>query len=398
MRVCILSQQAGTAWSGVGTYCRVLAHELSKLGQDVTVMAPGGGAIPGVRVLCLGPPLRGGSHAVWLAAALRYARTAHTRCCFDIVHFADGRESLFCPRDRVPHVGTVHDYYFAFGWREGLSIRRYYNDWLRRYVYQRGVHVLERTGLRKHDLLLFNSENVRAKVADAYGLDSRKLRVVHLAVPPRRRSLEPREGGRPILLFAGGNFQRKGVGTILRALPLLSQRWRDIQLRVLGNDHSARQMAGLATKLRVARRVSFLGWRPWHEVMREMERASLFVMPSWEEGFGLVFLEAMQVGTPVIGGDAGGTREVITDGINGFLVPPGDHHALADRIARVLESTEVRESLVEGGKATVQRFTPQDLAEATLGAYREALDHGISGNTETEASVRQMLDTAAGAS
>jgi glycosyltransferase involved in cell wall biosynthesis len=372
VRICLLSSQARAAWSGVGTYCRVLANELAQLGQEVSVMAPGGGVIPGVRVVNLGPPLRGSSHAVWLAASVRYARALRGSSAFDVIHFADGREGLFCRGGGALRVGTVHDYYFAHGWREGLSIRRYYADWPSRYLYQRGVNVLERAALRKLDLVLFNSEAVKTKVSAAYGLGSAKLHVAYLAVP--RRSVPQRRGGqrKPLLLFVGGNFQRKGVGVILRALALLGRDRNGIELRVVGGDHSALRMTRLAAELGIERQVSFLGWLPWENVMREMQDAAVLVMPSWEEGFGLVFLEAMQIGLPVIGGDVGGTRELISDGMDGFLVPPGNHRVLADRIARLLDDEALRRSLAEHGLATARRFTPRALASSTLKAYREA--------------------------
>ncbi len=373
MRICILSQQARAAWSGVGTYCRVLAHELAELGHQVTVLAPGGGAIPGVQVLDLGPPLRGRSHAVWLAASARYARAMDRSKDFDVVHFADAREGLFCRQGDGLRVGTVHDYYFAFGWREGLAIRQYYADWPSRYLYQRAVHVLERAALRRHDLLLFNSEAVKDRVSAAYGLSPARLHVAYLAVRPRAELPEQQGGRRPVLLFVGGNFQRKGVGVILRALALLTRERHDIELRVVGEDHSARQMARLAAELGVDRNVSFVGWLPWGGVMREMRDAAVFVMPSWEEGFGLVFLEAMQAGLPVVGGAVGGTPELIADGADGFLVPPGDHGVLADRIARLLDDKGLRRSFAERGLATVRRFTPRALAWSTLTAYRKAM-------------------------
>jgi glycosyltransferase involved in cell wall biosynthesis len=373
MRICLLSSQAAAAWSGLGTYCRVLASELAALGQEVTVLAPGGGAIPGVRVVNLGPPLRGRSHAVWLAASVRYARMLRRCSAFDVTHFADGRESLFCPRGGALHVGTVHDYYFAYGWREGLSIRRYYADWPSRYLYQRGVNLLERAALGRLDLLLFNSEAVKRTVAAAYGLNPGRLRVVYLAVPLRPQPPSRREHPEPVLLFVGGNFQRKGLGVTLRALAVLSRERDGIELRVVGSDHSAPRMSQLAAELGVARQVSFLGWLPWEEVMKEMQDAALLVMPSWEEGFGLVFLEAMQVRLPVVGGEVGGTRELISDGVDGFLVAPGDHRVLADRIGRLLDNAALRHSFAERGLVTVGRFTPRALALATLGAYRTAL-------------------------
>jgi glycosyltransferase involved in cell wall biosynthesis len=356
----------------VGTYCRVLARGLADLGHHVTVVAPGGGLIPGARVVSLGPRLRGRSHAVWLTASRRYASVARQFRRFDVVHLADAREAFLYPKGECPTVGTVHDYYFSFGWKSGLSIKRYYRDWLGRYVYQRGVHLLEGISLRRLDLLMCNSDAVRERIASAYGLPRERIRVTYLAVPPSLRRQNDRGSHGPILLFAGGNFQRKGLAAVIRALPLLRTKWADMELRVAGADRSKSTMSRLASSLGVANCVRFLGWLPPEKMAREMSNASVFVMPSWEEGFGLVHLEAMQVGAPVIAGNVGGTKELISDRQNGFLVTSGDHRMLADTVAEVLQDRTLRAKVVQGGYETARRFSPPRLARATVHAYHAA--------------------------
>jgi glycosyltransferase involved in cell wall biosynthesis len=97
----------------------------------------------------------------------------------------------------------------------------------------------------------------------------------------------------------------------------------------------------------------FLGALPQQQVVEKMASASLMAVPSLEEAFGLVNAEAASVGTPVVGSSVGGMREVIIDGETGFLAPPGDPNALAEKIIIILKDDDLRSRL---GRAARERF------------------------------------------
>jgi len=80
----------------------------------------------------------------------------------------------------------------------------------------------------------------------------------------------------------------------------------------------------------------------------------VFVMPSRQEGFGIVFLEAMALGTPVIAGDYGGAPEIVQDGVTGFLVKPDDLEALTDRLIRLLQDEALRKRMGETARRQVE--------------------------------------------
>jgi glycosyltransferase involved in cell wall biosynthesis len=240
-------------------------------------------------------------------------------------------------------------------------------------VYQRVAHHLEKAGLRRLELLICNSRAVLERVARAHAIPRSRLRVTYLAVPTEVHRGDVPVTENPTLFFAGGNFQRKGLEVVLRAMPELTRRWRGLELRVAGRDRSERAMTKLAAELGVGDQVTFLGWVSPARIRMEMRGASVFVMPSWEEGFGLVYLEAMQAGVPVVGGNVGGTRELISNGCNGFTVPAGDHLALAARLGQLIEDGSLRKEFVAEGFKTVATLTPRALARSTERVYREVL-------------------------
>ncbi|MFH1662241.1 MAG: glycosyltransferase family 4 protein, partial [Candidatus Falkowbacteria bacterium] len=94
-----------------------------------------------------------------------------------------------------------------------------------------------------------------------------------------------------------------------------------------------------------------------------------YVMPSLREGFGITFLEAMSCGTPVIGGNVGGTKELIKNGENGFLVNPGDYKDLANKIFVLLDDDVVRKKFISNGFETVKKFSVENMVDKTLKVY-----------------------------
>ena len=104
--------------------------------------------------------------------------------------------------------------------------------------------------------------------------------------------------------------------------------------------------------------------------------ADLFVMPSLVEGFGIVFLEAMLAGIPVIGGKVGGTVELIRDGENGFTVAPGDIEDLARKIVYLATDGKIREKFLAAGLETAKEYTIARMVDFTVDLYNKLVEAG----------------------
>jgi glycosyltransferase involved in cell wall biosynthesis len=377
VRICFVSQQIGDIRTGVGTYANALIPELARAGHEAVVV--GRGRAPrwdGVEYRAVPPAPRDPTPAGWLSFAWRAAALLRGAGRADLVHFLDAREALFLPRlDGTPAVGTVHDCYLADASPSPLYWRRRYGDWLVRWAYHRLARRLERRALRKLDFLIANSRWVERAITAAYHLPPAAAATVYLGFSVGGGPGPAARPGREVL-FVGGNFQRKGLPTLLRALVAVKDRVPDVRLRVIGEHPARREMAALAGALGLDERVRFLGLLPHDAVVAHYRTARVVAMPSEIEGFGITLLEALEAGVPVIASSQGGSAELVRDGWNGYLVAPGDVPALADRLVAILTEDGLRDELGAHGRETAARFTLARMVEETLAVYRAVLSRG----------------------
>jgi glycosyltransferase involved in cell wall biosynthesis len=143
----------------------------------------------------------------------------------------------------------------------------------------------------------------------------------------------------------------KGIGILIKALHVLVANSHKVKLKIAGDGHSQYALEKLVQSCNLEKHVEFCGFRS--DVPVFLRGIDIFVLPSLSEGFGLVNLEAMAAGIPVIASDTGGVSEAVRDGINGYLVPPGNATALADKIAYLLEHRDIRETMGSNGRQDV---------------------------------------------
>jgi glycosyltransferase involved in cell wall biosynthesis len=147
-----------------------------------------------------------------------------------------------------------------------------------------------------------------------------------------------------IILFVGIDFERKGGPTLLRAFAEVTSRRPGTRLRVVGSP-PGRAQQGVEWLGHIADR---------HQIHALFSQATVFAMPSLCEPFGLVLIEAMSHGLPVVGTTVDAMGEIVEEGKTGFLVPKGDVEALAQRLVQLLESPALCASMGEAGRLRVQ--------------------------------------------
>jgi glycosyltransferase involved in cell wall biosynthesis len=185
----------------------------------------------------------------------------------------------------------------------------------------------------------------------------------------------------PLLASVSRLFAQKGQRELLRALPRVRERHPDVRLLVVGADavevHGGsftRELEVLARELGIADRVIFTGQRS--DIPRIMAACDVFTLPSFEEPFGLVFLEAMAMKRPVVAVGDGGTPEVVEHGRCGLLSPWQDVDALATNIVTLLGDPDLRARYGEYGRTRVlEGFTAARMARDAGRAY-EAIAGG----------------------
>lgn len=168
------------------------------------------------------------------------------------------------------------------------------------------------------------------------GFSSEKISVLHSFAESFMSDREPSPLKNPFILFAGRLEAYKGVHILLESLKHLP---KDVRLMIAGvGPEEARLRAMTAQDTRV----TFLGFVPGDKLSRLMGEATAVVVPSiWHEPYGLVALEAMCQGTPIIVAKSGGLPEIVGESEAGIVVPPGDSKALARAIIRIIENKDL---------------------------------------------------------
>jgi phosphatidylinositol alpha-1,6-mannosyltransferase len=235
------------------------------------------------------------------------------------------------------------------------------------------------------DRILVNSEFTRERVRKTCGAACPPIHVVTLCIDPARISrweADPRPpptAREPAVLIVGrilAQERGKGHDQLLEAWPKVLATVPRAQLWIVGDGNDVDRLRRKAAQLDLGDRVSIPGRISDDELRDRYLRASLFAMPSCQEGFGIVYAEAMWHGLPCLGSHADAARTVIEDGETGLLVPYGDVEAIASAISGLLSDPARTRKMGEAGtrvarsKFNFERFRT-DLLEALLAPAAE---------------------------
>lgn len=176
-------------------------------------------------------------------------------------------------------------------------------------------------------------------------------------------------------------YPRKRLDVLLQAAALLRARIPELEVRIAGNGPESTKLQRVCSELRIERVVRWLGDVNMNELAAEYGRADIFCLPSVQEGFGIVFLEAMAAGKPIVAARAAAVPEVVR---NGILVEPENAEALADGILHLHRNPDLRASLGEAGCRDVENFAMLCVAKRFLGEVAK-IAPGVKAVAEDEA-------------
>ncbi len=245
--------------------------------------------------------------------------------------------------------------------------------------------------MRFADRLVAATPLEKAQMSWLYGADADKISVVPAGVdlnlfhPVPRAEAKTRIGISPhcgMILFVGRIQPLKGIDTLMRAMKRVVNQYPDFRenlcVSIIGGDPQPdselermefERLNRLQAELGISDLVTFLGAKDQDTLVYYYSAAEMVVMPSHYESFGMVALEAMACGTPVIGSDVGGLSFSIEDGFNGYLVPGKDPDALADKIALLLRHASLRDHLGEQAIRWAERYAWTYIADEILDVY-----------------------------
>ena len=235
-----------------------------------------------------------------------------------------------------------------------------------------GVEVWEplpwwrRWGLHLATLVTAPSSFTAARLENIQGLNPKKIYTLPWGLDPgfplmaqkEQVQAPQRPPGKIILtvsrLAAADGY--KGIDTTLRALPLVKETLSDFSFIILGDGDDRHRLEQMSKDLGVEDRVMFKGSVSDLELHGYFHHCDVFVMPSGGEGFGLVYIEAMAFGKPVVGAKYGGTLDVIVEGDTGFMVQYGDVSGIAQCLVRLLTNEDLRSQMGEAGRKRVHEL------------------------------------------
>jgi len=379
-----LARLGGYAAGGMNVYVRETARQLGRLGYSVDVFTRDDGSQPpvlpldaGVRLISLpaGPrkPLAKEQAIELLPAFLNAMRQFRQRndLHYDMLHShywqAGWVASLLAPRWGIPHIAMFH----TLGEVKNRALLTE-NETEQRISAERRV-------AQAADRIICFSEHERQMLMGLYGGLAARIAVIPCGVDLRRfRPPDPGSSRRalglgpgPIVLYVGRLEPLKGIDILIEAMSQLER--TDARLVIVGGDQQAapevRQLRRLTASLGLDRRVEFVGAVDQAELPRYYSAADVCVMPSYYESFGLVAVEAMACGTPVIGSRVGGLATTIEDGETGYLIPWRCAEPFAERIDLVLSNDELRRNLGRSARRAMRRFSWERVTRGLAAEY-----------------------------
>ncbi|AVH60475.1 MULTISPECIES: glycosyltransferase family 4 protein [Streptomyces] len=233
---------------------------------------------------------------------------------------------------------------------------------------------MEDLGLVQADAVIVNSQAVADEVGE------RPVGIAPLAILPNgvdttayHPAVRP-PSREPYVLFVGRLVPQKGVDVLLRAFGAVLRRIPRARLLVVGDGEQRLYLERMARALGLMPQVVFLGWQTGPELVHLYQQAEVLAVPSVYEPFGLVALEGLACGRPVVASRTGGLADIVTDGTDGWLVDPADHLQLAQRLAWLLLDRRLAEGFGSAAVARAAQFAWEAVTARTQRLYADVID------------------------
>lgn len=369
MKIALVSPYDFAAFGGVTKHITHLATEFQRAGHDVHIIAPCSGTPsvpPPAPLHRLGRPVsihaNGSIARIGVGPRLgKEVGQIMASGAFDIVHLHEpllpALPLAVLRASRATNVGTFH----AF---RRSTIAYFYGKPLLRYFFGKLHGRITVSGCARD----FVAEHFHADYrVIPNGIDFQRFST------PRDRI--PRfDDGRPNVLFVGRLEKRKGLGYLLRAWGKIHEEIPEARLIIVGGGGGLKHYRAFVGARADVDHIVFAGEVSDEELLDYYHTADVFCAPSTGgESFGMILLEAMAAGKPIVTTNIPGYSEVVTHDVEGLLVPPKDADGLADALIRLLRNPELRGRLGDEGRRSAERYAWPRVAEQIIDYYRETI-------------------------
>jgi glycogen(starch) synthase len=385
MKILFWSDSYPPRLGGIEKMSHLLAHGLARRGHLVQVMAsqdmdeglPEHSKEGEVKVCRL--PLLDSleqENVVLLAANLRKIAAIKQKFQPEIVHLFALRATCFfhlstmAPALPAATVVTMHDATGGLRGGQGTLLGS---------LFEQAKEVTFVSGaLRQEVLEVLPELSLRSKTIH------NALSFENIPAPVSRKDMS-----KPVFFAAGRMSPEKGFDVLLDAFRVVLERMPEAKLVLAGTGPGEQELRAQAERLGLVKYVEFLGWLPDQPLRIQMSEADIVIVPSRTETFGLVALEAAQLGKPVVASNTGGLPEIVDDGVTGLLVPPGEARTLTAAMLCLAQSPEQCRTMGLAAHArALECFNPEDMLDAYEQVYVRAVqsgaDHARSGRQRLE--------------
>jgi len=386
MRIAIFSDTFPPQINGVSHFVWKSAEALAKLGHEVRVFMvsqsrkqsrENSGYSHNPKLVFLPSTSFWGYPGERLEIPLGFALAEIRKFKPDVIHthtpFGTGWEAIWAGKIfNIPIVGTHHtffDHYLKYVKMDFAWLHKFSWDYTLAYY-------------NKCDLILSPSKAL-AEALKNYGL-KRPIDILPNFIDadffrPAKNKTEKEKLKKKLgiagkaLVYMGRVSYEKSIDVAIRAFALALKKEKDIKLLIAGDGPERLALEKLAEDLGIKNKIDFLGFKRGKDLLEVLQAGDIFVTASKSENMPLSVLEAMAAGLPVIGVDSLGVPEIVKDGKNGFIVPPDDHEALADKIVEFMKDDKLIKEFALASRELALGYSEERTAKLLEDAYKKII-------------------------
>lgn len=371
MKIALVSPYDFAYPGGVANHIFALERQFTRMGHEVKVIAPASRTVSafGDRFIPIGKPraIPASGSITRITISLRLAsriKAVLEKENFDIIHLHEPFMPMLCTAvlrfSNTANVGTFHAFDGSPGYNFGRPIST----------------IILRRRLRKlHGKIAVSKsamEFAGKYVPGYYNVIPNGVDLEHFSpdVSPIDRFCD----GKINILFVGRLEKRKGLGYLLKAYQRVKEEITNSRLIIVGPGIRLRRKYEKQVRRSELEDVIFTGHVDYDELPRYYKTADIFCAPATgRESFGMILLEAMAVGKPIVASNVGGYASIVAHGVDGLLVPPKDDKELARALVSLMIDEPLRQRMGAMGKRKAQDYTWERIAKEILDYYRRIL-------------------------
>jgi phosphatidylinositol alpha-mannosyltransferase len=372
MKIALVSPYDFAYPGGVTNHISSLEYYLTRLGHEVKIIAPASKAVPtfGNRFIPIGRPraipTSGSIARVTISTRLAPSiKTILAEENFDIIHLHEPLMPMLCTTvirmSQTKMVGTFHAFAGSPGYNfaKPLTIR-FLRKWFRKLDGKIAVSEPAMEFVNKH-------------LPGDYDIIPNGIDLEHFSpdVPP----IDEFRDGKLNILFVGRLEKRKGANYLLKAYRRVKEEIPDSRLLIVGPGTRLRKKYERQVRRQGLKDVVFVGYASYDDLPRYYQTADIFCSPATgRESFGIILLEAMAIGKPIVASNIDGYARLVNHGIDGLLVPPKDEKALAQALISLMTNESLRQQMGAQGRMKVRKYDWKQVAQQVANYYISILN------------------------